>query len=170
MGNTHTPEGAGHDYYRRPADGVEPQRSMQMPSVQIVDDGAGNGGSVHVGAGADAAGAGGSERSGIQELGQAEPAGAVPAPVPVWQRFNFALTAAWTLVAVLLAVGLAWLTGAFSAPQMYYDPSTNQPSDGSSTVITMNLYSMGPFMFLFGILGAFTLLVVQSARFRRPGR
>lgn len=183
MGNSQTPGGAEHDFYRRPVNGVEPehsgtqgsgpQRSARQDSVQIVevgsgpDAGAANGASVHVGAGADAAFARGRGRSGIQGLGQTEPEGVVRAPVPAWQRFNFALAAAWTLVAVLLAVGLAWLTGAFSAPQLYYDPSSNQPSEGSTSVIAMNLYSMGPFLLLFGLLGAFTLLTVQAAGFRR---
>ena len=162
MGNAQTPGGADHDYYRRPADGIEPEWQRQ-PSVQIVDDGAGTG------AVSGSAGAAGDGRE-ATEPRPTGPAGAPPDSLPFWQRFNLALTAAWTLVAVLLAVGLAWLTGAFSAPQMYYDPSTNQPSDGSSTVITMNLYSMGPFMFLFGILGAFTLLTVQAAGFRRKAR
>lgn len=123
---------------------------------------------MDVGAGADATGgwARGRGRSGIQGLGQTEPEGVVRAPVPAWQRFNFALAAAWTLVAVLLAVGLAWLTGAFSAPRLYYDPSSNQPSEGSTSVVAMNLYSMGPFLLLFGLLGAFTLLTVQAAGFR----
>lgn len=183
MGNSQTPGGAEHDLYRRPVNRVEPehsgtqgsgpQRSARQDSVQIVevgsgpDAGAANGASVHVGAGADAAFARGRGRSGIQGLGQTEPEGVVRAPVPAWQRFNFALAAAWTLVAVLLAVGLAWLTGAFSAPQLYYDPSSNQPSEGSTSVIAMNLYSMGPFLLLFGLLGAFTLLTVQAAGYRR---
>lgn len=183
MVNSQTPGGAEHDLYRRPVNGVEPeragtqasgpQRSARHDSVQIVEVGSGgdvaaaNGASVDVGAGADAALARGRGRSGIQGLGQTGPEGVVRAPAPARQRFNFALAAAWTLVAVLLAVGLAWLTGAFSAPQLYYDPSSNQPSEGSTSVIAMNLYSMGPFLLLFGLLGAFTLLTVQAAGFRR---
>lgn len=164
MGNAHPPDGADHDYYRRPADGVEPERSMQMPSVQIVDDGAG--GHTGAGAGTGHASSGETAARGHAKRSAEE---APSTPVPFWKRFNLALAAAWALVGVFLAIGLWWLTSSFPTPQSYYDPSGNQSVETSSQ-IAMNLYGLGSFLFLIGILGAFTLLVVQSARFRRPGR
>ena len=122
-------------------------------SVQIVDDGSGSGGGAVLdnGAAPDAnAGRGGG------------------APLaPVWQRVNLALVAAWVLVGAFLAVGLWWLMGSVPMPNLYYDPTgTNQLTPASSK-IAMNLYQMGPEILLFGIMGAFTLLVMQGVRFRR---
>ena len=117
MGNTSKSDGSDHDYYRRPANGVEPQWEQQ-PAVQVVDDGAGPGGAARPSR-AETGGAGsrGGAAAGLRE--RPGPAGGVPAPVAPWRRFNIALAAAWLLVGALLAVGLAWLTGVFSAPQMY---------------------------------------------------
>ncbi|MFF3036715.1 hypothetical protein [Arthrobacter citreus] len=122
-------------------------------SVQIVDDGAGSdAGTVRGGGvGYDAAAARG---------------GGAPS-APVWQRVNLALVAAWVLVGAFLAVGLWWLMGSVPMPNLYYDPTgTNQLTPASSK-IAMNLYQMGPMILLFGIVGAFTLLVMQGTRFRR---
>jgi hypothetical protein len=49
---------------------------------------------------------------------------------------------------------------------MLYDSSGNLLTE-SSTAIAMNLNFMGPFLFLFGLLGAFTLLTVQASGVRR---
>lgn len=122
-------------------------------SVQIVDDGSGSdaGAVGGDGAGSDAAAARG---------------GGAP-PVPVWQRVNLALVAVWVLVGAFLAVGLWWLVSSYPMPQMYYDATgTNQLTPISSKIV-MNLYQMGPEILLFGIMGAFTLLVMQGVRFRR---
>ncbi|MER1995164.1 MAG: hypothetical protein ABTA24_01530 [Arthrobacter sp.] len=111
--------------------------------VQIVDDGSGSDG--------------GAVRGG----------GTPSAPVPFWRRTNLALVAAWVLVGAFLAVGLWWLTSSYPMPRMYYDPAgTNQLIETSSQ-IAMNLYGIGALLLLLGIMGAFTLLLVQSARFRR---
>lgn len=117
-------------------------------SVPIVDDGSGPDG--------------GAGRSGGAVRG-----GAPSVSVPVWQRVNLALVAAWVLVGAFLAVGLWWLVGSVPMPQMYYDPSGTNQLTVTSSKIAMNLYQMGPVMLLFGIAGAFALLVVQGARFRR---
>ncbi|WP_066302390.1 hypothetical protein [Arthrobacter luteolus] len=84
------------------------------------------------------------------------------------RRFNPYLCAAWALVAVMLATGMSWLTGALE-PTTYFsvDPSTGQGMEGGPGVIASNLYGMGPFVLLFGLLGALTLLTVQAAAFRR---
>jgi len=95
-----------------------------------------------------------------------EPAGSPSNSLPFWQRFNVALAAAWILIGLLLAAGLAWLTGALPPQQMLFDASGNS-LDPPSRVMLMNLHSVGPLLFLFGAMGAFTLLVVQGARFRR---
>lgn len=52
---------------------------------------------------------------------------------------------------------------------MIFDPSGNNLNPPSS-VIVMNLQSMGSLPFLFGLMGAFTLLTVQAAGFRRKAR
>lgn len=84
------------------------------------------------------------------------------------RRFNPYLCAAWALVAIMLATGLSWLTGALEPPTyVSVDPSTGQGMEGRPGVIASNLYSMGPFVLLFGLLGALTLLTVQAAAFRR---
>ncbi|UPO77344.1 hypothetical protein [Arthrobacter sp. Helios] len=85
-----------------------------------------------------------------------------------FRRFNPYLCAAWALVAIMLAAGLSWLTGALEPPTyVSVDPSTGQGMEGRPGVIASNLYSMGPFVLLFGLLGALTLLTVQAAAFRR---
>ena len=85
---------------------------------------------------------------------------------PVRQRTNVPLIAAWVLVGLFLAVGLAWLTGTLPPSRMLYDSSGNLLTE-SSTAIAMNLNFMGSFLFLFGLLGAFTLLTVRASGFRR---
>ncbi|KPN19377.1 MULTISPECIES: hypothetical protein [unclassified Arthrobacter] len=161
MGNTQTPDGTDYDYYRRPADGIEPEWQRQ-PSVQIVDDGAGTG------AVPGSAGAAGDGREPMEPR-PTGPAGVPPDSLPFWQRFNLALAAAWVLVGLLLAAGLAWFTGVLPPSQMIFDPSGNNLNPPSS-VIVMNLQSMGSLPFLFGLMGAFTLLTVQAAGFRRKAR
>ncbi|MBD8043385.1 hypothetical protein H9638_06110 [Arthrobacter sp. Sa2BUA2] len=78
------------------------------------------------------------------------------------------LCAAWALVAMMLAAGLFWLTGALAPPRyISVDPATGQGMEGMSGVIASNLYSMGPFLLLIGLIGALALLTVQAAGFRR---
>jgi len=86
--------------------------------------------------------------------------------LPLWRRANVALAAAWILAGLLLAGGLAWLTGALPPAQMTFDAAGNS-LDPPSRVMLMNLHTMGPLLFLFGMMGAFTLLTVQAAGFRR---
>ncbi|MEB7503956.1 hypothetical protein [Arthrobacter koreensis] len=122
-------------------------------SVQIVDDGSGTD------AGAVRGGGSGPDAAAVRS-------GGAPS-APVWQRVNLALVAAWSLVGAFLAVGLWWVVSSYPMPQMYYDPTgTNQLTPASSKIV-MNLYQMGPEILLFGIMGAFTLLVMQGVRFRR---
>ncbi|MER1995163.1 MAG: hypothetical protein ABTA24_01525 [Arthrobacter sp.] len=155
MGNTQTPEGADYDYYRRPADGSERGWERQ-PAVHIVDDGA-DAGAVP----------GPAEAEGdAREATAPAPADSQPVTLPFWRRFNVALAAAWILVGLLLAAGLAWFTGVLPPTQMLFDPSGNSISPPQS-VIVMNLQSMGPMPFLFGLIGAFTLLTVQAAGYQR---
>ncbi|MEB7503957.1 hypothetical protein [Arthrobacter koreensis] len=162
MGNTQTPEGADHDFYRRPEDGRE-----QRP-VQIVDDGpVPDAGAERVG-GASAVAAGVS--AGTEDRAALDARDQTPQsfPAPPRSRFNYSLAAAWVLVGLLLAHGLAWLTGAFPVPD--FDPTTGIATGEMPSEFVMNLSSMGPAPFLLGLLGAFTLLAVQAAGFRRGGR
>lgn len=122
-------------------------------SVQIVDDGSGpDGGAVR----------GGGSGPDSRAVGS----GGAPS-VPVWQRVNLALVAAWSLVGAFLAVGLWWLVSSYPMPQMYYDPSGTHQITETSSQIAMNLYGIGSLLLLLGIMGAFTLLVVQGVRSRR---
>lgn len=177
MGNTQTPDGADHEYYRRPADGMEPQRSVpprsaRQDSVQIIEDGSGPD------AGARLAGAGVPQRASVTgpdagswpDTGDTAAAGAgrVPQSNSGWRRLNPYLAAAWGVVALLLLCGVSWLTGLLTLSPEFYDPSFSQDR-GVGEVMAMNLASTGPVPFLFGLLGAFTLLVVQAVGFRRKG-
>lgn len=173
MGNTQTPGGADHDFYRRPADGIEPGRERQ-PSVQIIDDGA-DAGAVPGGA-APYSGLPGGSGDRTQDLAVPDKR-AVPDNEEQAQRnlqssprsrFNYSLAAAWVLVGLLLAHGLLWLTGSFPVPQ--FDPTTGISTDEMPSAMVMNLSSMGPAPFLFGLVGAFTLLTVQAAGFRQKAR
>lgn len=88
----------------------------------------------------------------------------------VRRRFNPYLCAAWVLVAVLLMAGLAWLTGGLE-PRRYatylYEASSDQGSGRPRGPFVLNLSSLGPIPLLLGVMGAFTLLTVQAAGFRR---
>lgn len=88
----------------------------------------------------------------------------------VRRRFNPYLCAAWVLVAVLLVAGLAWVTGGLE-PRRYatylYESSSDQGSDRPRGPLALNLSSLGPIPLLLGVMGAFTLLTVQAAGFRR---
>jgi len=161
MGNTHTPGGADHDIYRRPVEGMEPQHSVQQPSVQIVEDGSGADAVARPDAVAIRDGAGDETTP-----RHTEPAGSPLAAVPFWRRFNLALAVAWALVGLLLAAGLSWFTGILPPSQMLYDPTGN-PISPPTSVMVMNLQSMGPLPFILGLMGAFTLVAVQAARFGR---
>ncbi|MER1998062.1 MAG: hypothetical protein ABTA24_16415 [Arthrobacter sp.] len=157
MGNTQTPDGADHHhYYRRPADGVEPERSMQEPSVQIVDDGAAPGGGLRARP----------EGASVSDARDESPHGF---PMQPRKRINYYFAAAWAMVGVLLALGLSWLGGMFSVDQQYF-AAPGMPTEDMPSAIVMNLYSMGPTPFLLGLFGAFTLLVVQGAAFRRNAK
>ena len=72
----------------------------------------------------------------------------------------------------MLATGVTWLTGALE-PSRYADylGEGGQETGFLQGAVAMNLYSMGPFLLLFGLMGAFTLLTVQAAAYRRrPAR
>ncbi|MBD7996464.1 hypothetical protein H9639_14280 [Arthrobacter sp. Sa2CUA1] len=88
--------------------------------------------------------------------------------VPQPRRFNPYLAAAWGFVAIALVLGVGSMAGIFDASRQYYDPA-NPDSAGSSNTFLLNLFSMGPFFFLFSVIGAFTLLTVQAVTFRRRG-
>lgn len=169
MGNTQTPEGADHDFYRRPEDGREERPVQIVDDGPVPDAGAERGG----GAGAVAAGAGRAPdgvSAGTQDRAALDTRGQTPQsfPVPPRSRFNYSLAAAWVLVGLLLAHGLVWLTGAFPVPD--FDPTTGNTTGEMPSEIVMNLSGMGPAPFILGLLGAFTLLAVQAAGFRRGGR
>ena len=74
------------------------------------------------------------------------------------------------LVALLLMAGFAWITGRLE-PRRYafylYESSSGQANDRPWGLIAMNLSSLGPIPLLLGVMGAFTLLTVQAAGFRR---
>lgn len=169
MGNTQTPEGADHDFFRRPEDGREQRPVQIVHDGPVLDDGAERVG----GAGAVAAGVGrspGGVSDGMKDRAALDARDQTPQsfPAPPRSRFNYSLAAAWVLVGLLLAHGLVWLTGAFPVPD--FDPTTGITTGEMPSEIMMNLSSMGPAPFLLGLLGAFTLLAVQAAGFRRGGR
>ena len=174
MGNTKMPDGADHDFYRRP-------EGKEQRSVQMVDQGSGpdagaegvGGAERGGGAGAVAAGVGrapGGVGDGMEDRAALQARDQTPQgfPAPPRSRLNYSLAAAWVLVAMLLAHGLVWLTGAFPVPD--FDPTTGIATGEMPSEFVMNLSSMGPAPFLLGLLGAFTLLAVQAVGFRRAGR
>lgn len=158
MGNTAKSNGADNDFYRRPTDGVEPQWEQQ-PAVQVIDDGAGPG---------SAAGPATDLRPGPAAAPRVsdhdEPAQGLPAPPR--RRINYFFATAWALVGLLLALGLSWLTGAFSKGQ-YFVVDPGSPNVDAPSAIVINLQSMGPVPLVLGLFGAFTLLVVQGSALRR---
>lgn len=169
MGN-HT----GSDDYRLYA---RPQDGQAQDSVHIIDDGGpapfegpagGAGGAGDRGNRADGSGGDRGDRTGADGVQGPEAPRGFAASDGSRRRFNPYLCAAWALVAIMLATGLSWLTGALEPPTyVSVDPSTGQGMEGRPGVIVSNLYSMGPFVLLFGLLGALTLLTVQAAAFRR---
>lgn len=180
MGNsTH----ASEDDYRLYA---RPNNGQSQDSVQIVDDGGApdSGGLVPAGGGtssragryppADGEGPDGGLVEPARGAGEHGPAAPTAFSAreereePLRRRFNPYLCAAWVLVAGMLVAGVSWLTGALEPPTyVSVDPSTGQGMEAGQGAIAMNLYSMGPFLLLFGLMGAFTLLTVQAAAFRR---
>jgi len=164
MGNRQISDGADHDFYRRP-------EGKEQRSVQMVDQGSGpDAGAVPGGAaphsGLPVGGAGDRTPDRSVPDGEAQAQWTLqPSPR---NRFNYSLAGAWVLIGLLLAHGLVWLTGSFPVPQ--FDPATGISTDEMPNAMVMNLYSMGPAPLLFGLIGAFTLLTVQAAGFRRKTR
>ena len=163
MGNTQMPDGADHDFYRRP-DGKE-QILVQMVDQGSEPDAGAVPGSAAPYSGSPGGGAG--DRTQNRAVLDKEEQARRSRPLP-GSRFNYSLAAAWVLVGLLLAHGLVWLTESFPVPQ--FDPITGISTDETPGAMVMNLYSMGPFPFLIGLVGAFTLLTVQAAGFRRKAR
>jgi hypothetical protein len=102
----------------------------------------------------------------------------VPVPVssglPGQSRRNRSLWAAWALVALMLAVGTGWLFGIFEPAWNSYPPVSN-PNGASGTSalsqeVQANLYTLGPFVMVFGLLGAVILLALQATMFSRGPR
>lgn len=94
--------------------------------------------------------------------------------LPGQSRRNRSLWAAWTLVALMLAVGAGWLFGIFEPAWNSYPPVSN-PNGASGTSalsqeVQANLYSLGPFVMVFGLLGAVILLAMQATMFNRGPR
>lgn len=168
MGNQQrTPE---EDYrrYARP----EPGRAGDW--VEVIDDGRGRQNEADqppdtaYGA-AGNAGSAGPENDGVP--------GPVSPGLPGQHRRNRSLWAAWTLVALMLAVGTSWLFGLFEPEWNSYPPVEVSNSDGSSggtsamsQEVQTNLYTLGPFVMVFGLLGAVILLAMQATMFSRSLR
>ncbi|KAD3720610.1 hypothetical protein GD627_07315 [Arthrobacter yangruifuii] len=83
-------------------------------------------------------------------------------------RFNPYLCAAWAVVALMLAGGLTWLSGAL--PEMATVYSSSAAHMTSQDLMRMNFQMMGVYLLPFGLAGALALLTVQAARYRGPGR
>ena len=190
MGNPTHASDEEYQLYARPKDGPS-QDSVQLNSAQIVDDGAfpPPGGTDRGGRAApDTAGrpapdggpvraardTRGTETDGHPSVGGVPgavgPGGLAASEGPRRRRINPYLCAAWVLVAVLLFAGLMWITGGLEPDRYasYLDESSSgQANDRPRGPFALNLYSLGPIPLLLGVMGAFTLLTVQAATFRR---
>ena len=108
--------------------------------------------------------------------GNPEPAGtensvAVPSPplaaVPEVRSRNLSLWAAWAVVALMLAVGLGWLSGFIASPwDEYYGQASGTPQTQPQE-LRLNLYTLGPYVTAAGLLGAVILLAVQAVLHHR---
>lgn len=96
--------------------------------------------------------------------------------IPGQRRRNRSLWAAWTLVVLMLAVGTGWLFGLFEPEWNSYPPvEAANPNGASGTSalsqeVQANLYSLGPFVMVFGLLGAVILLAMQATVLSRASR
>ena len=183
MGNSRSDSEADYALYGRPKNGQLQEPVQVQDSVQITDDGgAAASGDTAASGEIDGSGSGresgrawesggGDQPSGDGVRGPEAPgrsASEGPMGGPHRRGFNPYLCAAWVLVIAVLATGMAWLTGALE-PDSYYsvDPSSGDGMDSSQGRIASYLYGMGPFLLLLGLIGAFTLLTMQAATYRR---
>ncbi|WAP51393.1 hypothetical protein OL239_16450 [Arthrobacter sp. ATA002] len=155
MGNSkHTPE-EDYRHYARP----EPGSGESW--VEVVDDGSGRR--------IEAAQPPGTSLDSDENPDSVRANGEVfaqsPSDPPAVHRRNLSLWAAWALVALMLAVGMAWLFGFTASP---WDESGIPETQ--SEVLRLNLYTLGPSLTAAGLLGTVILLAVQAAVFRRSPR
>ena len=171
MGNQQRTPEEEYRHYARP----EPGRAGNW--VEVLDDGSGGG------AQADAGNQSQKPSEPFTSGGNPDSTGAedgsmpaqVPSVPPMLQRRNLSLWAAWALVVLTLIVGLSWLFGVFAPNWDTYAVETTGPgaSDVTSETTLLspelesNLYSLGPFALVFGMLGAVILLTAQALMFRR---
>ena len=67
-------------------------------------------------------------------------------------------------MALVLVPGLLWVTGILRQPQLMtmVEPGTGRSVESPSAVIAMQLFQAGPFILLFGLLGAAMLLAFHG--------
>ncbi|MET4060225.1 hypothetical protein ABIB35_001770 [Arthrobacter sp. UYP6] len=168
MGNQQRTPEEEYRHYARP----EPGRTGNW--VEVLDDGSGRGAQADAEPVAGQS-SGSDERPDSTGADNGSVPGQVPAGPPAVQRRNLSLWAAWALVALTLIAGLGWLFGVFEPNWDTYAVDTAGPGASDVTAETTllspelesNLYSLGPFAMVFGMLGAVILLTVQALLFRR---
>ncbi|MCQ1946785.1 MULTISPECIES: hypothetical protein [unclassified Arthrobacter] len=83
-------------------------------------------------------------------------------------RFNPYLCAAWAVVAMMLVLGLIWLSGNLQITSAIYGGGSAVTS--AQDVAMMNFQMMGVYLLPFGLAGALALLMLQAAGYRRERR
>ena len=153
MGNQGNTSESAYRLYARPAPGGAGD------TVEVLDDGGTPAETREAEAAETGRGSGEASRAADGAAGAAN-------GMPPRRGLNPYMCAAWVLVGLMLAGGLLWFTGALPEPNYgSYSSVTGQAP--ASNVMATNLYSMGGFLLLFGLVSACTLLTVQAARYRR---
>ncbi|CEA09627.1 hypothetical protein BN1051_02999 [Arthrobacter saudimassiliensis] len=168
MGNPLTND-ADHHLYARP------QPGQDRDWVEVVDDGGGTVRSQGSAPGFGRQHDGQMDDGGFGTLAGDSPEGAVVDGGEVGDgaavterrrrfRFNPYLAAGWAVMALVLAPGLLWVTGILRQPQLMtmVEPGTGRSVESPSAVIAMQLFQAGPFILLFGLLGAAMLLACHG--------
>ena len=89
-------------------------------------------------------------------------------PAAPQRRFNPYLCAAWAVVALMLVLGLIWLSGNFQMMTAIY--GSTGPTMSRQDVMAMNFQMMGVYLLPFGLAGALALLILQAAGYRGEPR
>ncbi|MCQ1953641.1 hypothetical protein [Arthrobacter sp. zg-Y238] len=83
-------------------------------------------------------------------------------------RSNPYLWAAWAVVAMMLVLGLIWLSGNLQITSAIYSGGSAVTS--AQDVAVMNFQMMGVYLLPFGLAGALALLMLQAAGYRHERR
>ena len=110
---------------------------------------------------------GAAEFSAAGVAGADEDGGFVTAAAPR-RQVNPYLCAAWVVVALMLVLGLIWLSGNFQMMTAIY--GSTGPTMSRQDVMAMNFQMMGVYLLPFGLAGALALLILQAAGYRGEPR